>query len=90
MTDKRNPLRDDRLHLRQNRAATLSLHRLRARRDEPARIGNGALRSFVTVERQIGGEQSVRLRASGGANVMFHLGHRDVRRVRVAEHDHPE
>ncbi len=39
---------------------------------------------------QIGAEQSTRFGPGGGAHVMFHLRHGDMRRVRIAEHDHAQ
>ena len=80
----------DRLELRQDRPATLSLDRLGAGVDEPLGRLDGLCRSFVSLKRQVGGDEAVRLGPGHGADVVLHFFERHVRGVRVAEDDHPQ
>ena len=76
--------------MRQNFPPAFGFHILGSRLDQPPRVGHSLLRRVVTVEGQISAEQRARLGPGGGADVVRHLVHRDVRGVRIAEHDHAE
>ena len=53
-------------------------------------VGDGVCDGVVTVIRQVRGQQGARLGPGGGADVMLHLGHGDMRRVRIAQHHHAQ
>ena len=90
MPAKRNSRRDNGLHLRQNFPPAFGFHKFRAGGNQSSCIRHRVVNCLITFERQIAAEQRIRFRARGGADVMLHFRHRDMRRVRITEHDHAE
>ncbi len=85
-----NPFRHDRLNLRDVTYPALELYCLRAGFHQGARGRHGLSGIVVGVDRQIGHEQGAFHPACDGSCVMDHFGERDLRRVFVAEHHHPQ
>ncbi len=84
------PADNNRPDLRQNFLPALGLHKLRAGGNEPFCILHRRRNASVTAIRQVRAKQCARSGAGGGADVMFHLSHRHMRRVRITEHDHAQ
>ena len=90
MTDEGNPVGNNRADWLENASAAFGLHRFSAGGHESPGMGDCVGGRLIAAERQVRGEQRARLGAGGGADMVLHLRHGYVRRVRIAEHDHAE
>ncbi|CAB4951672.1 unannotated protein [freshwater metagenome] len=80
---------DEGLDHRETLPAAFELDALGASADELGGIANRVLDRHVIAEpRHVGDDQRGRLGAGHCGGVMRHIGHRDLQRVVVAEHDH--